>query len=196
MASAFAAAAARSISSGPGAWSAKSAARSSAGNGKCALARTDGGRLEKSASTASTPSRLVPDMRPTYSALSLKQCEIALPDQLEAHGERVGLGPESRDFIRRNRQRSGQYDRKRVAGLPGGPEFGVQVRSGCPPGLADRADDVALGHVHALAQAPGKAHQVRVHGRDISRVANDDYVSVAALLAHEIDHAVADAPHP
>ena len=66
-ASALAARAARASSSAPGRWSACNSSARLRGNGTCAAARSSQGRPlpgAKSATTASTPSRLVPDITP------------------------------------------------------------------------------------------------------------------------------------
>src|SRR5438067_3465848 len=67
------------------------------------------------------------------------------------------------------------------------------MRAGGPAGLADKADGVALADARAAAHRD--AAEMRIHGRVLAVVAQDDDVAVAALHSRVFDERIADRAH-
>src|SRR5690606_7667862 len=154
-----------------------------------------------SANMPSTPSVLVPDMRPINSELSIGAERslafrhlrgLALECRQEVnvflvlgHGLLKGLALRLVQYASH-----GQVHRQGVDGLLVDAEFVMQMRSGRPAGGADVADKLALADGVAFLQACGKSALVRIQRGVATMVLQDDGVSVAILLALEFDGAV------
>ena len=190
---------ARDSSFAPGVCSASSSSRSIVGNGMCAAPSVSQATPlagAKSATTASTPSRLVPDITPAKrspatmgisapaAAVRRRRARRACACATASSSRQRGDGRvERRALLGRDRERGRQRDGHRIARLAGDAEFVVEMRAGRPPRLADVADRVALPHVRAAAQARREARQVRVDGRVRAAVPQHHDVAVAALAA-------------
>src|SRR6266851_8693078 len=144
---------ARANSFAPGVCNARSSSRSIVGYGKCAAPSVvqatprDG---TNSATTASMPSRLVPDMTPANSSRALATALPLFgrgdppvrnrPCDGELARERRDRGNEMRARFRRDRRRRREREGDWVTRLAADPEFVMQMRPRRPTGLPDIAD--------------------------------------------------------
>src|SRR5574340_655276 len=142
------------------------------------------------------PSRLVPDINPTYSSggcgteYLVELGEVGIAQQVQARNEIVCRHLERGHVFMADGRRIRQGDAQRVTLLAVDLEFVVQVRAAGQTGHADITDHVALCHALAAVQSLGKARQMPVDGGEAALVADRNEVAVAALFAEGRDDAV------
>src|SRR5690606_32593648 len=198
---------ARVSSSWPGVFSASNSARREAGRGSDSPARTcPWPPLPICNNTASTASRLVPDISPTYRQSSGL---LMLPSIAGHQGVTFGIAGHAIAAQQLNMVAvlckhgvellalggaqctgNGQVDGKRVHCLVVHPELVVQMRARGPASGAHVTDVIALPDFHALFYAFGKAFLVGVECRDVVVVLDDDGVAIAILPTGKFDDAV------
>src|SRR5690606_5459358 len=148
--------------------------------------------VPKEASTASTPSMLVPDMSPIYRgadmaltagqlhglSVRMQQSEAVL---IGGQGllELLALGG-----IQNTRDR--QIYRQRINGFLRNTEFVVQVRARCPARRPHIADQLTLFDTIAFAQPGRKAALMSVQRGELAVVLENDGVAIAILTANEL----------
>src|SRR3569623_1639025 len=84
----------------------------------------------------------------------------------------------------------GNVDGKWVARHVIDTKLVMQMRAGSPAGLANIADDVALPDLGTFPQSAGEAAHMRISGRIIRPMFDDDDVAETVLRADEVDGAI------
>ena len=93
-----------------------------------------------------------------------------------------------------NRRGVRQLDLERVPVSVAHPELVVQVGTGGEAGTPDATDHLTLHHAVASLQTLGVAGEMRVQGRVLIAVSEDDRLPVSALAADEVHSAVSGGP--
>src|SRR3989338_2469796 len=135
------------------------------------------------------PSRLVPDIKPTYSSGGgctkwlVEFCEVGVAQQIQARDKAVCHRLKCCLIRIADWFRIRQGDAQGIALLAVDSELIVQMRPAGQTGHADIADHLPLCHALATAQPLGKTRQMAIHRSEAPLVIDQDDVAITALPA-------------